>query len=187
MFSRLRLLVASWSSTQDLYQLCLTPRFFDPSVFLSRGDILRLVFTFTTPLGLFSLNPRSYHFSKFDSLRGLIWTVSGTLFPSRSLLGLFEHKAKCDCYRLPQGANDVSYNTVDGISDFHTPNIDRLAQSGIILSNYYTNAVCTPTRAALMTGASPHVYIPSCNLNFHQQRHADDSWTHRQCQLAATA
>ena len=41
-----------------------------------------------------------------------------------------------------------SYNYLKGT----TPNIDRLAQQGIKLTNYYTCSLCTPTRASFLTG-----------------------------------
>lgn len=48
------------------------------------------------------------------------------------------------------GFNDVGYNS-DYLS-WTTPNIDKLASNGIKLTNYYTHELCTPSRAALMTG-----------------------------------
>jgi len=50
------------------------------------------------------------------------------------------------------GWDDVSYH---GNKQVPTPNIDSLADSGIKLNNYYVQPVCTPTRAALMTGRYP--------------------------------
>jgi arylsulfatase A-like enzyme len=35
---------------------------------------------------------------------------------------------------------------------YHTPNMERLAAQGMMLTNAYSNAVCTPTRVSLMTG-----------------------------------
>lgn len=40
-------------------------------------------------------------------------------------------------------------------SKIHTPNIDSLAQDGVILDNFYVQPVCTPTRGTLMTGRYP--------------------------------
>ena len=50
------------------------------------------------------------------------------------------------------GFNDVSYNGKQHGSAIRTPNIDRLAYEGVILDNYYTNPLCTPSRAQLITG-----------------------------------
>ena len=39
-----------------------------------------------------------------------------------------------------------------------TPNIDRLANEGIRLNHcYVTNSICTPSRAAILTGTYNHV------------------------------
>src|SRR5216683_6653269 len=43
-------------------------------------------------------------------------------------------------------------------SDIATPNIDRLAQTGARLEQFYAQPMCTPTRAALMTGRYPFRY-----------------------------
>lgn len=43
-------------------------------------------------------------------------------------------------------------------SDIATPNIDALARGGVKLREFYTQPLCTPTRAALMTGRYPLRY-----------------------------
>jgi len=40
-------------------------------------------------------------------------------------------------------------------SDIKSPNIDRLASGGVRLESFYGQHVCTPSRAALMTGRYP--------------------------------
>jgi arylsulfatase A-like enzyme len=54
-------------------------------------------------------------------------------------------------------------------STFHqTPNIDRLARSGIMFTNAYSaNPLCSPTRCSIMTGLYPGrvgITTPSCHL-----------------------
>ncbi|MGC3966046.1 MAG: sulfatase-like hydrolase/transferase [Pirellulales bacterium] len=43
-----------------------------------------------------------------------------------------------------------------GTPDLRTPHIDRLAREGLTFTNFYANScVCSPTRAALLTGCYP--------------------------------
>jgi arylsulfatase len=41
-------------------------------------------------------------------------------------------------------------------SNLDTPNIDRLAARGVRFTNFHTTAVCSPTRACLLTGRNHH-------------------------------
>src|SRR5215213_1671734 len=41
-------------------------------------------------------------------------------------------------------------------SDIDTPNIDRLAAGGLRYTNFHVTPLCSPTRAALLTGLDPH-------------------------------
>src|SRR5262245_6899712 len=41
-------------------------------------------------------------------------------------------------------------------SDIATPNIDRFAREGVQLGNFHTTALCSPTRACLLTGRNHH-------------------------------
>jgi len=43
-------------------------------------------------------------------------------------------------------------------SDIKTPNVDKLAEGGVRLESFYGEPVCTPSRAALMTGRYPMRY-----------------------------
>ena len=52
------------------------------------------------------------------------------------------------------GFNDISfYNGGAGDGSLQTPNIDSIARNGVAFSNgYASNAVCAPSRAAILTG-----------------------------------
>ncbi|MBI1346766.1 sulfatase-like hydrolase/transferase [bacterium] len=52
------------------------------------------------------------------------------------------------------GFTDVGFHG----SEIQTPNIDRLANAGVKLEAFYVQPVCSPTRAALMTGRYPSHY-----------------------------
>lgn len=41
-------------------------------------------------------------------------------------------------------------------SEIHTPNIDRLAEEGLRFNNFHTTAICSATRASLLTGTNHH-------------------------------
>jgi len=53
------------------------------------------------------------------------------------------------------GWKDVGFN---GATDIRTPNLDALARNGAVLEKFYVQPMCTPTRAALMTGRYPYRY-----------------------------
>lgn len=70
-----------------------------------------------------------------------------------------------DRARAPKGAPNVIVMLVDDLgfsdlgpfgSEIPTPNIDRLAHGGWTFTNYRTPPLCSPARAALMTGLNPH-------------------------------
>lgn len=53
------------------------------------------------------------------------------------------------------GWKDVGFN---GAEDLRTPNLDALAAGGARLNQFYAQPMCTPTRAAIMTGRYPFRY-----------------------------
>lgn len=58
-------------------------------------------------------------------------------------------------------ADDLGYGDLGcyGNKKFLTPNIDRLAANGVLLTDYHANgATCSPTRAAFMTGHYQYRY-----------------------------
>lgn len=69
-----------------------------------------------------------------------------------------------------QGYHDVSYY---GTKDIRTPNIDRIASSGMRFDNFYANApVCSPTRASLLSGRFPDVVGVPGLIRFRRE----DNW-----------
>lgn len=67
--------------------------------------------------------------------------------------------------RAPEGAPNILIVMTDdtgfgAASTFGgpipTPNLDRLAREGLIFNRFHTTAMCTPTRAALLTGRNHH-------------------------------
>ncbi len=65
----------------------------------------------------------------------------------------------------PEGAPNIVYIVFDdlGFSDFGcygseiaTPNVDALAAGGLRYTNFHTTALCSPTRASLLTGRNHH-------------------------------
>ena len=65
----------------------------------------------------------------------------------------------------PEGAPNVVLIVLDDVgfaqlgcygSDIATPVIDRVAAEGVRLTNFHTTALCSPTRACLLTGRNHH-------------------------------
>jgi arylsulfatase A-like enzyme len=65
----------------------------------------------------------------------------------------------------PEGAPNVIFIVLDDTgfahlgcygSDIETPNMDRLAAGGLRYNNFHTTALCSPTRACLLTGRNHH-------------------------------
>lgn len=54
-------------------------------------------------------------------------------------------------------ADDLGYSDLGAYGgEIHTPNLDRLAEQGTQLSQFYASPFCSPTRAMLMSGADHH-------------------------------
>ena len=75
----------------------------------------------------------------------------------------------------PEGAPNILVVLFDdvGFSDFgcygspiRTPTIDRLAAEGLRYSGFHTTAMCSTTRAALLTGRNHHSVGVGCLANF---------------------
>ena len=77
--------------------------------------------------------------------------------------------------RRPDGAPNILLVLFDdvGFSDFgcygssiRTPTIDALAQQGLRYTGFHTTAMCSTTRAALLTGRNHHAVGVGCLANF---------------------
>lgn len=58
-------------------------------------------------------------------------------------------------------ADDLGYNDIGyrgNLTDVVTPRLDELALNGVKLEQFYTQLVCSPSRAAIMTGRYPYRY-----------------------------
>jgi arylsulfatase len=80
-----------------------------------------------------------------------------------------------DAKKPPAGAPNILVVLFDdvGFSDFgcygsaiRTPTIDRLAAEGLRYSGFHTTAMCSTTRAALLTGRNHHSVGVGCLANF---------------------
>jgi arylsulfatase len=67
--------------------------------------------------------------------------------------------------QAPEGAPNVVLIVLDDVgyaqigpygSDISTPSFDKLAKNGLRYSNFHTTSLCSPTRAALLTGRNHH-------------------------------
>ncbi len=73
--------------------------------------------------------------------------------------------------RAPEGSPNVVFVVLDDVgygqlSAFgglvNTPNIDRLADNGLRYTNMHTTAICSPTRACVLTGRNHHSNGVAC-------------------------
>ncbi|MGC6430020.1 MAG: sulfatase-like hydrolase/transferase [Jejuia sp.] len=63
-----------------------------------------------------------------------------------------------------QGWADVGFN---GCTDIPTPNLDRMANEGVVFSNgYVTHPYCSPSRAGIMTGRYQARFGHDCNMPY---------------------
>jgi arylsulfatase len=75
-----------------------------------------------------------------------------------------EHHRRKEVSHLPVDApnilliliDDVGFGVADTFGgDVHTPALSKLADEGIVYTAFHTTAICSPTRASLLTGRNP--------------------------------
>jgi arylsulfatase len=55
-------------------------------------------------------------------------------------------------------ADDMGYTDIGSFgAEIETPNIDALAERGVLFSNFHTSVSCSPTRSMLMSGTDNHI------------------------------
>jgi arylsulfatase len=85
--------------------------------------------------------------------------------PSASTAGLTMqdsvHRNRVEPDRLPDDAPNVLIILIDDVGpgtptayggEIHTPNLDRVSKMGVSYNRFHSTAMCSPTRASLLTG-----------------------------------
>jgi len=76
--------------------------------------------------------------------------------------------------RLPSDAPNILVVLIDDAGpalpntyggDIHTPNLSRIANTGVSFNRFHTTAMCSPTRAALLTGRNHHRVAQGINAS----------------------
>lgn len=65
-------------------------------------------------------------------------------------------------------SDDHGYQAISAYDDklIHTPNIDRIAQEGMLFTNAsVTNSICAPSRATILTGKHTHIHGKIDNIS----------------------
>jgi arylsulfatase len=73
--------------------------------------------------------------------------------------------------------DDLGYNDLEcyGAPRIKTPNLNRMAEEGILFTDFYAQAVCGPSRAALLTGSYPiRVAEPGNTKGLHTKLHPQE-------------
>src|SRR5215472_18359592 len=95
--------------------------------------------------------------------RAKMRSVQNYIICAAALVGVSTSPASAQAKQRPNivyiiaddlGWKDVGFHG----SDIKTPHIDKLAEGGARLETFYTQPLCTPSRAALMTGRYPFRY-----------------------------
>lgn len=75
-------------------------------------------------------------------------------------------------------ADDLGYNDIEsfGAPRIKTPNLNKMAEEGIIFTSFYAQPVCGPSRAALLTGSYPiRIGEPQNTKGLHTKLHPKET------------
>lgn len=95
---------------------------------------------------------------------------------------------------LPNGSPNIVYIVLDDLgfaqlgcygSHIHTPNLDRLAEEGLRYNNFHTTAICSATRASLLTGMNHHTAGVNATMEFLTNHNNGIGCVHDDCATLA--
>jgi arylsulfatase A len=87
-------------------------------------------------------------------IRAVVLAAAAMAWPDATIAGPGERPNVLVILTDDQGTADLH---IAGASDIETPNLDALARGGVRFSQFYAAApLCSPSRAALLTGRYPH-------------------------------
>lgn len=95
---------------------------------------------------------------------------------------------------LPSGSPNILYIVLDDLgfaqlgcygSHIHTPNLDRLAKEGLRYNNFHTTAICSATRASLLTGMNHHTAGINATMEFLTNHNNGIGYVHKDCATLA--
>ena len=81
-----------------------------------------------------------------------------------------KHQRRAEPNHLPKDAPNIVIILLDDVGfgaastfggPIDTPTLQRLSDSGLRYDRFHTTAVCSPTRAALLTGRNHHILLQS--------------------------
>ncbi|HWR92996.1 MAG TPA: arylsulfatase, partial [Desulfobacterales bacterium] len=118
-------------------------------------------------LQLMALGPLSMPAAAAQTADGSVLPFTPTPSASKAGPTLQEstHQRRIEPNRLPKGAPNILMVLIDDVGfaqtdtfggEMHTPTLSRLANEGIRYNAFHTTAICSPTRAALLTGRNHH-------------------------------
>jgi arylsulfatase A-like enzyme len=107
-------------------------------------------------------------FLKSAGIGAAVFCLSGCLESTKKITSRGRRPNFVIIFTDDQGYADVG---VYGAKGFETPNLDRMAEEGVRFTDFYVaSSVCSPSRAALLTGCYPmrvglpNVLMPSSNI-----------------------
>lgn len=112
-------------------------------------------------------------------------------------IGYTQDETRCEYNskeKLPNNSPNIVYIVLDDLgfaqlgcygSNIHTPNLDRLAKEGLRYNNFHTTAICSATRASLLTGMNHHTAGVNATMEFMTGHNNGAGHVHEDCATLA--